>query len=75
MQNPFRYFNNLPEVIRLTVMKYIRYPLSLRQGENLLFDRGIEFATKQSVSGGTSWVRCLRAMVGVAGGKRMSAYG
>ncbi len=31
MQNPFRYFNSSPEVIRLTVMMYIRYPLSLRQ--------------------------------------------
>jgi hypothetical protein len=25
MQNPFRYFNSSPEVIRLTVMMYIRY--------------------------------------------------
>ena len=31
MCNPFRYFNSLPEVIRLVVMMYIRYPLSLRQ--------------------------------------------
>ena len=30
MRNPFRYFNSSPEVIRLTVMMYIRYPLSLR---------------------------------------------
>ncbi len=29
MQNPFRYFNSSPEVIRLTVMMYIRYPLSV----------------------------------------------
>jgi hypothetical protein len=25
----FRYFNSSPEVIRLTVMMYVRYPLSL----------------------------------------------
>jgi putative transposase len=31
MRNPFRYFNSSPEVIRLVVMMYIRYPLSLRQ--------------------------------------------
>ena len=31
MKNPFRYFNSSPEVIRLTVMMYILYPLSLRQ--------------------------------------------
>jgi len=35
MRNPFRYFNSSPEVIRLTVMLYIRYPLSLRQVEDL----------------------------------------
>jgi putative transposase len=42
MKNPFRYFNSSPEVIRLTVMMYIRYPLSLRQIEDLLFERGID---------------------------------
>ena len=42
MQNPFRYFNSSPEVIRLTVMMYIRYPLSLRQVEDLLSERGID---------------------------------
>ncbi len=42
MQNPFRYFNSSSEVIRLTVMMYIRYPLSLRQVEDMLFERGID---------------------------------
>ncbi len=42
MHNPFRYFNSSPEVIRLAVMMYIRYPLSLRQVEDLLFERGID---------------------------------
>ena len=42
MPNPFRYFNSSPEIIRLTVMMYIRYPLSLRQVEDLLFERGID---------------------------------
>ncbi len=36
MRNPFRYFNSSPEVTRLTVMLYIRYPLSLRQVEDRL---------------------------------------
>ena len=31
MQNPFRYFNSSPEVIRRAVMLYVRFPLSLRQ--------------------------------------------
>ncbi len=42
MHNPFRYFNSSPEVIRLAVMMYVRYPLSLRQVEDLLFERGID---------------------------------
>ncbi len=42
MKNPFRYFNSSPEVIRLAVLMYIRYPLSLRQVEDLLLERGID---------------------------------
>ena len=42
MNHPFRYFNSSPEVIRLAVMMYIRYPLSLRQVEDILFERGID---------------------------------
>ena len=42
MKNPFRYFKTSPEVIRLTVMMYVRYPLSLRQVEDLLHERGID---------------------------------
>ncbi len=42
MRNPFRYFNSSPEVIRLVVIMYIRYPLSLRQVEDILFERGID---------------------------------
>ena len=42
MRNLFRYFKSSPEVIRLTVMFYIRYPLSLRQVEDILFERGID---------------------------------
>ena len=40
--NPFRYFNSSPEVIRLVVMMYVRYPLSLRNVEDLPFERGID---------------------------------
>lgn len=42
MRNPFRYFNSPPEVIRLPLMMYIRYPPLLRQVEDLLFERGID---------------------------------
>ena len=37
--NPFRYFNSSPEVIRLVVMMYVKYPLSLRNVEDLLAER------------------------------------
>jgi len=40
--SPFRYFNSSPEVIRLVVMMYVRLPLSLRNVEDLLFERGID---------------------------------
>ncbi len=40
--DPFRYFDSSPEVIRLVVMMYVRYPLSLRNVEDLLFERGID---------------------------------
>ncbi len=46
MHNPFRYFNSSPEVIRLAVMMYIRYPLSLRQVEDLLFERNIDICNE-----------------------------
>ena len=39
---PFRYFNSSPEVIRLVVMMYVKYPLSLRNAEDLLAERGID---------------------------------
>ena len=40
--SPFPYFKTSPEVIRLAVMMYVRYRLSLRQVEDLLFERGID---------------------------------
>ena len=40
----FRYFNASPEVFRLVVIMYVRFPLSLRNVEGLLFERGIDFS-------------------------------
>jgi putative transposase len=40
--DPFRWFDSSPEVIRLVVMLYIRYPLSLRNVEDLAHERGID---------------------------------
>jgi putative transposase len=39
---PFRYFNPSAKVIRLVVMMYVRFPLSLRNVEVQLFERGID---------------------------------
>jgi hypothetical protein len=44
MSNPFRYFNSSPEIIRLVVMMYVRFPLSLRNVEDLLAERGIDIS-------------------------------
>ncbi len=42
MRNPFRYFKTSPDIISLAVIMYIRFPLSLRQVEDLLHERGID---------------------------------
>src|SRR5258706_15691450 len=42
MSNPFRYFKTSAEIIRLAVMMYVRFPLSLRNVEDLLHERGID---------------------------------
>ncbi len=42
--SPFRYFKTNPEVIRLAVMRYIRFPLSLRNVEDVLRERGIDLS-------------------------------
>jgi hypothetical protein len=39
---PFCYFKTSPEIIRLTVMLYIRFSLSLRNVEDLLHERGVD---------------------------------
>ncbi len=38
----FKCFNSSPEIIRLSVMMYVRFPLSLRNVEDLLSERGID---------------------------------
>ena len=41
-RSPFKYFKTSPEIIRLAVMLYVRFPLSLRNVEDLLHERGID---------------------------------
>ncbi len=40
--SPFRYFKTSPEVIRIAVLMYVRFPLSLRNVEDLLAQHGID---------------------------------
>jgi len=44
MPNPvsFRYFKTSLEIIQLAVMLYVRFPLSLRNVEDLLHERGVD---------------------------------
>ena len=44
MPNPVfgRYFRTSPEIIQLAVMLYVRFPLSLRNVEDLLHERGVD---------------------------------
>ena len=41
-KNPSRYFKRSPEFIQLGVLMYVRFPLSLRDVEDLLHERGID---------------------------------
>jgi putative transposase len=42
--SPFERFKTSPEIIRLVVMMYVRFPLSLRNVEDLLHERGVEIS-------------------------------
>jgi putative transposase len=46
----FRYFKTSSEIIRLAVMMYIRYPLSLRNVEDMLHERGIDVTHETALS-------------------------
>lgn len=58
-RSPFRHFKTSPEIIRLAVMFYIRFPLSLRNVEDLLRERGIEICQgrhpPQGILAGVLW--------------------
>ena len=43
-RDPFKYFKTSPDIIRLAVMLYVRFPLSLRNVEDLLHERGIDIS-------------------------------
>ena len=43
-RDPFKYFLSSPEIIRLAVMLCVRFPLSLRNVEDLLHERGVDIS-------------------------------
>jgi putative transposase len=43
-RDPFKYVHSSPEIIRRAVMIYVRFPLSLRNVEDLLHERGIDIS-------------------------------
>jgi putative transposase len=43
-RSPFRSFKASHEIIRLAMMMYARFPLSLRNVEDLLHERGIDIS-------------------------------
>ena len=55
--NPFRYFKSSPETIPLAVLMYVKYPLSLRNVEDLLAERGIDISHETVRFGGTDSAR------------------
>ena len=55
--DPFRYFHSSPEVIRMVAMLYVRFPLSLRNVEDLLFV-GSTCVMEPCASGGTGSDLC-----------------
>ena len=64
MHNPFRYFNSSPEVIRLAVMMYIRYPLSLRRSK-ISCSNGVSISvTRRCGTGGIGLGPCLQPRSG-----------
>jgi putative transposase len=56
MPNPvsFRYFKTSPEIIQLAVMLYVRFPLSLRNVEDLLHERGVDVSHETFCAGNRS---------------------
>ena len=43
-RDPFKYFDTSTKIISLAIMMYVRYPLSLRNVEELLHERGIDIS-------------------------------
>jgi putative transposase len=65
--HPFRRFNSLPEVIRLVVLMYVRFPLSLRNGRTRCSSAGSIFAPRRYGCGGNRFGPVFAARSGASG--------
>lgn len=65
----FRYFNSSPEIIRLLVMMYVRFPLSLRKVEDLVAERGIDICHETVRHWWNRFGRCSLTMLGATRGR------
>ena len=54
-RSPFMCFKTSPEIIRLAVMLYVRFPLSLRNVEDLLHERGVDVSHERSCQIKLAW--------------------
>jgi putative transposase len=61
-RSPFRYLNTRPEAIRVAVMMSIGFPLSLRNVEDPLYERGMEISHEAL----RSWWNCFGPMLAEA---------
>ena len=60
MSNPFRYFNSSPEIIRLAVLMYVKYPLSLGEYLRLEYQRHTRrHAFYEEYHGGWHMLQCV----------------
>jgi hypothetical protein len=55
-QSPFRCFNSSPGEVRFGVTMYVRFPLSLRDVEDLLFERATAASTTNSIRNAIAWI-------------------
>ena len=67
---PFQLLQDEPEIIRLEVMLCIRFPLSLRNAEHLLLERGIGISHETVRD---CWNRCGPMFASEVKGKRVAA--
>jgi putative transposase len=73
-RSPFHYFKTSPDIIRLAVMMYVRFPLSLRNVEDLLHERGIDVSHETVRFWRNRFGPMFAAGVRKTGVSRMRAY-